>query len=436
MSNADVPRLCGGTFLTQLLKTKKPSSRSKAEGLSGEKDSVNNQRVLEALIHIFYPEFTITCDDTFKTDVSAYLACDKAQGTNLPFTAKHCGNHLNIFDSLIKTKYAVLLNQMVEFVDTYLKRDNIKSVVCALLQTIQEDTSITNDTVFYMGKMGDLTKAQLSQVDTVNLECFLLGIWHFILLNRPNNKVGRATFLEWNKCMGPGKPWEYVSRIGEDVDVHILRDNGDCVEHNAEEEPETVILSEDTEEYIPDGTISPSLYQYQQLIINNFYGAPGSNNVQYNYGTINIGVPAPLPAPSIPTIDKAEYYHLVVGYEFSKRIRVHTDRALTEHISDEVKNTFSFADPESMTGIHVLVMSELKWKKDYPTVKVGVVTKVKKQDNGVVLYIDEESEFPVEIIENNMELFGIDHIFELNRTHWTIKKINLEEAMEDAEING
>lgn len=85
----------------------------------------------------------------------------------------------------------------------------------------------------------------------------------------------------------------------------------------------------------------------------------------------------PLPAPSTPPIDKAEYYHLVVCYEFSKRIRVHTDRALAEHISDEAKNTFSFADPESMTDILVLVMPELKWKKEYPTVNVGVVTKVK-----------------------------------------------------------
>ena len=36
------------------------------------------------------------------------------------------------------------------------------------------------------------------------------------------------------------------------------------------------------------------------------------------------------------------------------------------------------------------------------------------------------------MLVKNMELFGINHKFELNRTHWTIKKINLEEAMEDA----
>ena len=53
------PRLCGGTFFLQLLRMKKPSSRSKADGRLGEKDSVNNQRVLEALIRFFSPDFAV-----------------------------------------------------------------------------------------------------------------------------------------------------------------------------------------------------------------------------------------------------------------------------------------------------------------------------------------------------------------------------------------
>ena len=108
------------------------------------------------------------------------------------------------------------------------------------------------------------------------------------------------------------------------------------------------------------------------------------------------------------------------------------DRALTEYISDDVKGTFSLDDADRMSGIQVLLMPEIQDMEKEQTAIVGMVTKVKKQDNGAVLYIQKGFTLPSEKIRENMELFGISHIFELNRTHWTIKRINLKEALEDA----
>ena len=75
---ANVPRLCGGTFFLQVLRMKKPMSRKPSKALEGEKDRVNNQRVLEALIQLFDPKFMVYADSTFKGDTSDYRACKEA----------------------------------------------------------------------------------------------------------------------------------------------------------------------------------------------------------------------------------------------------------------------------------------------------------------------------------------------------------------------
>lgn len=436
MPNVDVPRLCGGTFLTQLLRMKKPPTRANEYCLRGVRDEVNNQRMLEALIRFFDPDFMTTCDDTFKTDVSAYLSCSKDKGANLPFTKKYYGDKMDAFNMAVMGKYSSVQKLMEDFVDRFIDLKKVTPPVCALLQTIQDDVTIKNDTIFYMGEMGNLTKAQLKNQKSIILENLLLGIWHFILLNRQDTTIGKKTYVEWNKYQGEGKRWEYGSDIGENIKgIEVKRANGDVLTNCKKNDEEPEYIKEDTEEYVSDDYVSPALEDYrkvfQQLVIinNNFYGAPGSTNIQNNYGNITINA-----VPSHPTqvIDKSDYYHLVVGYEFAPRIRVATDRALREYISIDVKETFPLTETDSMIDIPVLVMPELNDKEKEQIVVVGTMTKVKTQDNGVMLYIQKNSTFPAELIKNNMELFGVSHIFELTRTHWTIKKINLEEAMEDA----
>ena len=452
MPNADVPRLCGGTFLTQILRTKKPPTKTKAEGLQGAKDSVNNQRVLETLIQFFDPKFFSTYDKTFKGDVSAYLSCKKIEGTNLPFTKKYYGDKVPKFDTLIKSNYNEPLRLMENFVETYINTgegNNIQSVVCALLQTIIDDVSINDDQLFLMGAMGLLTKESLKNETNIILECFLLGIWHFIITNRENNTIGRNTYLEWTESQGTGKQRLYTSHIGSEIqDIKVSRSNGIELQSEAKEEKNAEYIEEDTEEYVSDGYVSPALRDYQALfqqiiinpVINNFNGVAGSTQVQYNNGVIVVSgmqptTPAVPSLPDKPEIDKEDYYHLVIGYEYGKRVIVMKDRSLNEYISDDVKRTFSLTNTKDMEGIPVLIMPEINDSTHEQTAITGRLTKVKDQDNGVVLYLQKGFSFPSSIITSHMNLFGISHIFELNRTHWTIKKINLQEAMEDAGVD-
>ncbi len=445
MTNIDTPRLCGGTFFFQILRTKKPSTITKAEGLKGEKDSVNNQRILEALIRFFYPSFKPTCDSTFKGDVSSYLACDKSEGTNLPFTRKYYYDTVAKFDDVVKRNFDEPLSLMEEFVDSFIDEDKCDAV-CALLQTIIDDNSIGSSQKFYMGKMGVLSKERLAEQRDIILECFLLGIWHFIVTNRENNKLGKATFLEWTAEQGRGKKRIYISNIGCNLeDIKITRSNGVKIAGKKQSQTEAEYIDEDTEEYVSDGLVSPALHKYQtffqQININSltyFNGAAGSTQIQTNNGVIMVGGMQQPTVPSLPDnpkVDKMDYYHLVIGYEYGKRVIIDKSRAITEYISDDARRAFSLSNPEDMAQIPVLIMPEINDTTHEQVAITGMVTKVKTQDNGIVLYLQKGLSFPSNIITTHMNLFGICHVFELNRTHWTIKKINLQEAMEDAGID-
>ena len=295
MTNKGTPRLCGGTFFLQVLRMKKPKVRRQADLLDGVTEPLSNQRVLEALIRIFEPNFMVYADGTFKGDVSDYRACKESNGDNLPFDDSR--TDFSHFDSIIKNDYSRVLPAMCHFVDTFINTDKMYPVIKAILECIEQDET-TDDAVFYMGEMGSpITKADLLNAKEIILEPFLLGIWHFILLNRPNNLIGRGTFEEWN--MAPqtkGQHWKYVSPIGKDYhDIKISRYNDSSVipeeiyeGHGPEE------FYEDTEEYESEVVTDPEFIKYkeafyQPVIVNNWYNAPNGIQAQ-NIGSLTINM--------------------------------------------------------------------------------------------------------------------------------------------------
>lgn len=43
-----------------------------------------------------------------------------------------------------------------------------------------------------------------------------MGIWHFILLERPDNIIGRGTYLSWfEEPAYKGDKWKFISNIGK-----------------------------------------------------------------------------------------------------------------------------------------------------------------------------------------------------------------------------
>lgn len=286
-----VPYLCGGTFLIQLIRMKKPSTHSKKDGLKGKKDLVNNQYLMEALIRFFFPQFNLSSlsGSTFKSEVTRYLHCQVDKTANLCFD-----QDMSEFDRAVKTSFSAVLPAMEDLVEKFVytgEGNRVEDVVKALLQTIQEDTTIQSTDVFYYGKA--VTKAELLSLKEIVLEPFLLALWHFIVTQRPKNTYGQQTFDKWmTKPDTPGTSWPYRSSIGSAYSaVKVTRSRGTLFEPPLETpgpEPEHTGKPDGENEtgQCRDEKKSRAAQGCQQLfvnegVVNNFYNAPGGIQIAH-----------------------------------------------------------------------------------------------------------------------------------------------------------
>ena len=195
MSNNTYPVLCGGTFFTLILEARIQRT-SKRSQYAGALDGLSQPETLAGLGRVVYPEYDSPKNKrTFSTNASDYRSCDN-NGTNLSFLFEQT---LTVFDSRVKTDYPSALKAMVNFVDRFLEvgTSTAKEVwlLKSLLELIDADRSIDDAQVFYIGESGQgITKATLRSINNFCLQSFLLGVWHFVIVNRHDNKVGKATF--------------------------------------------------------------------------------------------------------------------------------------------------------------------------------------------------------------------------------------------------
>ena len=68
---------------------------------------------------------------------------------------------------------------------------------------------------FYIGPNGEKKKkAALGDLKEVCLPSFLLGVWHYVVMNRRDNAVGKKTYDVW--CPSNDRaPRKYTAHMGE-----------------------------------------------------------------------------------------------------------------------------------------------------------------------------------------------------------------------------
>lgn len=183
----------------------------------------------------------------------------------------------------------------------------------------------------------------------------------------------------------------------------------------------------------------------------------GEKNVHVGHAenfnqTLNINYfvqqPGKLPTPVTKTLNR-NYYNLFVigGEEFiNDHFLVPKDRALTKGtLADDLYDNLSTLTPEAIEEIKsypALFASENtgyygETDKDQQTI-YGIITDIKIQDNGVKIRFNPFTYINQQTINNIAFDLGIRNntaITELNRTHWTIKRIDLIEALTDAGIS-
>lgn len=285
MTNCGFPRLCGGTFFILVLQALKQRMKAR-EHYKGESDGLKDPNVLIGLIKVINPDYQEPAGDALKGKTNDFKSCKLSKGEYLPF-----GNtpEVDEFDARVQNCYQDALNDMAVFVNRFLETGTVVKkdvkLVKALIDLIQQDASIPDDTQFYICENGEkIKKAALGDLSRVCLPAFLLGVWHYVVVNRKENKVGKDTYDLWCPPNGGG-PREYSGSMGrtimQDIVVYTLSitddESGD--ENDAEE-----ATHEEQKAQTPPPVTAPVYNNNPIFIQQNGDG----NVVMPNYGTINI----------------------------------------------------------------------------------------------------------------------------------------------------
>jgi hypothetical protein len=133
-----------------------------------------------------------------------------------------------------------------------------------------------------------------------------------------------------------------------------------------------------------------------------------------------------------------DYFNLIIGYDPfpSDHILVERDRALTEYITDEVKELFCGWTPEKIEKIKKLpaiITRERDRSDEQQEAVFAFIKDVRPQENGIKVYFQKYYPIPLSLLWGNMRELAM-YQFEFTRTHWTIKNIDLLEVLQDAGI--
>jgi len=268
VTNSIPPVLCGGTFFTLVLEARgqRTSRRSRYEG---EKDGLSQSDTLAGLGKVIYPEYEPPKNNrTFTTNANAYKSCTD-DGSNLSFLFP---DRISAFDIRIRTNYSKTLKAMCDFTDQFLEvGSSIKKeewLVKALLELIDADDSIDENQEFLICDGGKgVTKAALRLMNEFAVQPFLLGVWHFVVVNRSDNKAGKETFDAWCPPRGRAER-KYEGIMGDSITREISVEVFASLLEEVTTKDETAEIAEAA----PTETLIPALAADPKRITVNNYG--------------------------------------------------------------------------------------------------------------------------------------------------------------------
>jgi len=221
VANRTYPVLCGGTYFTLILEARRQRTSQRSR-YKGEQDGLSQPDTLAGLGKVVYTEYIPPSNkQTFRTNVNAYKTC-AYNGSNLSFLFP---DKVSAFDSKVKSAYNTVLDAMCGFVNTFLEVgtsiNKEKWLTKAILDLIESDESIPEGHEFFIGNSGQgIKKSTLRQMNDFSLQPFLLGVWHYIVVNRPDNRSGKDTFDRWCPSRGRSER-KYEGNMGSGIERMI-----------------------------------------------------------------------------------------------------------------------------------------------------------------------------------------------------------------------
>ena len=262
MEETESYRLCGGIFFSLIVHASEKNLTGR-QRKSGEHTSYKESDIFGDLIKIAYPDFQAPASGrSLSTYASNYKKCELSANALFPITDEDL---INAFDITIKSDYASAMQAMLIFADRYINM-SLKSrwLAYALIELIQNDTSIARDDLFYIDPDGQpVNKAEMLALKSITLQPFLLGVWHYIITHKPDNTIGKDTFSALHTKSGESNSlWIFSSEIGKKsscmIDVNIL-DSG------VTERTEAIGFQMPQKAFIPD--ISPEIKSEKDYFI-------------------------------------------------------------------------------------------------------------------------------------------------------------------------
>ena len=217
MSLKNIPFLCGGIFFDLLLQARKPRRKARDKQKGGT-DGLSDPDVMKGLVYVLTGDRLNSCGD-FSKSTSEYKTCKCNSNTYIPFEETAT---VSSFTDALKRKDSDLQIRMSEFIDIFIIPAKIEWLVKALIETIHEDNTINNDTIFAINQTRSITVTELLSVNTVEIEIFLLSIFGYILQNRTDNSLGLDTFHAWFGRKSEHSEWKFTNEsIGSSISQGI-----------------------------------------------------------------------------------------------------------------------------------------------------------------------------------------------------------------------
>lgn len=272
MTKHDYPRLCGGTFFILVLQALRQRFGAR-EHYAGDGDGLTDPEVLAGLIKVINPDYKDPGKEKLKGTANNYKACKSSKGTYLPFDDEQV---LSAFNNNVQTNYPAALNGMIKFVKEFLElgpavhKDT--NLVRALIDLILQDQSINSNEEFFIGESGErVKKSTLGDLQIVCLPSFLLGVWHYVVIYRKDNSVGKDTYDKW--CPAQDRALRrYTAHMGEglfpNLSSYMIEAENIPTANSETDEP--VIIDPVPEQQVQQTVNNPLVFNFNQ------YGSNGT----------------------------------------------------------------------------------------------------------------------------------------------------------------
>lgn len=379
MANTDNSYLCGGTFLAQILRARKSSELS-AYYNRNKKESLSEQETFRRLISIYHITEFSSCS-SLKTYTSQFKSCTNSLESFALFSDSDVKRE---FDSDVRSADSSALTMMSDFVQEFIDTEKYIQLVRCLLDMIENDSTIAPNTPLYiLENTESVTKAEINNMQVFMIEPFLLGIWHYIIMNRSgSNEKGASTYRQWY----PSRD-KYIGTIGSGITREIYVQS---------------ICNKNSQS--SNKAVSPSMY------------------------IVRSDTAIPL---------NSQYYNLIVTgeieFENIQPITMPIDRVLTEYM-DELKSEFLPLSPrvqERILTFPTIFANENMYygrAHENQVFGLGYIHRIKVRHDAVRIYPQIICCLPQQKLNEacfELDMGGNSSFNELNRTHWSIKKIDL-----------